>query len=268
MQLRLAFAGLLGALILCAQDLEVSRAQARLDRLRELAAVGAAPRVEVEKAEAAVADAKDNALLRGSFLAKDLTPEQADEIVAAASRRLDRRQRLLGERQRWLEAGLIAKSELDGLAQDVSMARRDLELATSRARVVRELEEMAEAEARAEALARNYAPEQHGVSERYDGNGVFTDRDLRGVETAFARHFDKALPVSAAGETAVHRALGFDHRGRVDVAINPDQPEGIWLRHYLESRHIPYFAFRMAVPGKATGAHIHLGPLSIRLQRA
>ena len=24
----------------------------------------------------------------------------------------------------------------------------------------------------------------------------------------------------------------------------------------------PYFAFRQAVPGKATGAHIHLGPIS------
>jgi hypothetical protein len=25
---------------------------------------------------------------------------------------------------------------------------------------------------------------------------------------------------------------------------------------------IPYFAFRHAVPGKATGAHIHIGPIS------
>ena len=70
---------------------------------------------------------------------------------------------------------------------------------------------------------------------------------------------------SAVGETAVHRALGFDHRNRVDVALNPDQPEGVWLRRYLESRRIPYFAFWQAVPGKATGAHIHMGPMSTRL---
>ena len=68
------------------------------------------------------------------------------------------------------------------------------------------------------------------------------------------------------GETAVHRSLGFDHRGRVDVAISPDQPEGVWLRHYLTDNHIPYFAFRQAVPGKATGAHIHMGPMSTRLK--
>ena len=35
--------------------------------------------------------------------------------------------------------------------------------------------------------------------------------------------------------------------------------------HYLESKQIPYFAFRMAVPGKATGAHIHVGPESTKL---
>jgi hypothetical protein len=68
------------------------------------------------------------------------------------------------------------------------------------------------------------------------------------------------------GETAVHRSLGFDHRGRVDVAINPDQPEGHWLLEYLVDKHIPYFAFRHAVTGKATGAHIHIGPMSTRFK--
>ena len=85
------------------------------------------------------------------------------------------------------------------------------------------------------------------------------------MESAFEREFGKPLPVSAMGETAVHRALGFDHRGRVDVAVYPDTPEGIWLRNYLTTNHIPYFAFRHAVPGKATGAHIHLGPMSTHL---
>ncbi|MGD0365792.1 MAG: hypothetical protein ABSC93_33330, partial [Bryobacteraceae bacterium] len=88
------------------------------------------------------------------------------------------------------------------------------------------------------------------------------------VSGAFERRFSKPLPVSAMGETAVHRALGFDHRGRVDVALSPDQPEGLWLRQYLEARRIPYFAFWHAMPGKATGAHIHIGPESTRLSAA
>ena len=85
------------------------------------------------------------------------------------------------------------------------------------------------------------------------------------LETAYVNRFAKPLPISADGETAVHRSLGFDHRGRVDVAVTPDQPEGVWLMRYLESRHIPYFAFRAAVPHQATGAHIHVGPGSTRL---
>jgi hypothetical protein len=86
-----------------------------------------------------------------------------------------------------------------------------------------------------------------------------------GVETAFERHFGESLPVSAMGDTAAHRALGFDHRGRVDVALNPDTTEGEWLRLYLTVKRIPFFVFRQAVPGKATGAHIHIGPMSTHL---
>ena len=77
--------------------------------------------------------------------------------------------------------------------------------------------------------------------------------------------FDRPLPISAEGETELHRALGFDHRGRVDVAVVPSAPEGIWLRHYLQFRKIPYYAFSRAIPGKATAAHIHIGPGSTRL---
>jgi hypothetical protein len=86
-----------------------------------------------------------------------------------------------------------------------------------------------------------------------------------GVAAAYQEHFGKPLPVSAMGDTAVHRALGFDHRGRVDVALNPDSSEGEWLRLYLTVKRIPFFVFRQALPGKATGAHIHIGTASARL---
>ena len=73
------------------------------------------------------------------------------------------------------------------------------------------------------------------------------------------------IPVSADGQTAVHTVLGFNHAGRIDIALNPDQSEGAWLLRYLQRNHIPYYAFRTAVAHKATGAHIHLGPGSTRL---
>jgi hypothetical protein len=56
--------------------------------------------------------------------------------------------------------------------------------------------------------------------------------------------------------------MGFDHRGRFDVAVGPSQPEGVWARRYLTEKHVTFLAFRSAVPGQATGAHIHIGPPS------
>jgi hypothetical protein len=51
------------------------------------------------------------------------------------------------------------------------------------------------------------------------------------------------------------------------VALDPDQPEGVWLRRYLETLRIPYFAFRGFLTGRATGPHIHIGPPSERIAR-
>jgi hypothetical protein len=103
----------------------------------------------------------------------------------------------------------------------------------------------------------------------YEGDGaILANRDLLTLESSFERRFGKPLPISADGQTATHNALGFDHKGRVDVAVNPNEPEGIWLRHYLEAKRVPYYAFLRAVPGKATGAHIHIGPGSTKLHNA
>jgi hypothetical protein len=62
--------------------------------------------------------------------------------------------------------------------------------------------------------------------------------------------------------------MGLDHRGRIDVAVNPDSEEGQWLRRYLETERIPYLAFRGALAGAATGPHIHIGPPSPSLRIA
>jgi hypothetical protein len=244
---------------------EVARAKAEVRNLRALVEAGAAPRTQLEKAEAAMADAQDAAILRRTLYGQDLTVEQTDEMMAAASRRIDRRGMALEQAKRLVEAGAASQLSLDPFLEDLDQARKESGLAESRASLVRELTEMAKAE---ESLATRLADapaEAPGIADRYDGDGIFTLGTLARVEVAFARHFGKPLPVSAIGETAVHRALGFDHRGRVDVAIYPDLPEGIWLREYLTENRIPYFAFRQAVPGKATGAHIHIGPMSTRL---
>jgi hypothetical protein len=101
--------------------------------------------------------------------------------------------------------------------------------------------------------------------EKTSGTHLIQPNELKALTLAFEKKFSEPFPISAKGMTAVHRALGLDHTGRVDVAVNPDSPEGIWLREYLDARAIPYYAFRVAMAGKATAPHIHIGPGSTRL---
>src|SRR5439155_6591979 len=151
---------------------------------------------------------------------------------------------------------------LDVPKEELNWAQKEYDLVVTRARLVTELAGMARVEQQAiEAHAGAPGP----VMERFDGDGSFTRDDFKQILLAYEGHFHRPMPISAQGETAVHRALGFDHRDRVDVALLPDATEGLWLRHYLESCDIPYFAFRDSVPGSATGAHIHIGPPSNRL---
>src|SRR5262249_16663512 len=85
------------------------------------------------------------------------------------------------------------------------------------------------------------------------------------IQDFFARRFGRPLPVSAFGQTPVHDRLGFDHPDALDVAVTPDSPEGPALMAYLRGAGISFMAFRGAVRGEATGAHIHVGPASRRL---
>ncbi|MDQ6663953.1 MAG: hypothetical protein M3Z23_06130 [Acidobacteriota bacterium] len=233
--------------------------------MKALVESGALPRVRLARAEEAVADAQDVAFLRQTLYGQDLTAEQADEMVAVAQRRLERRRQTADEQQKLVVEGVISRAEMTTSLEDVDRANKEYDWAVSRAKLVRELAEMAKAELILQHNLENSPANAPSLAERYDGNGVFTPALFQKVENAFQGKFSKSLPISAMGETAVHRALGFDHRNRVDVAIVPDQAEGVWLRHYLVANRIPYFAFRAAVAHKATGAHIHIGPQSTRM---
>jgi hypothetical protein len=239
-------------------DPEVAAARADMDKLRALVAAGAAPRAQLAKAEESLADATDAALLRKTAYGQDLTVEQAGDMMAAADRRVARRQKALDEAQRLVTAHVRTEISLAPLQEELGRAHKEYDLADSRARLIHELSDMADEEAQA---AHPASP----LDSVADTEGAAAFATYARVEVAYEEHFGKKLPVSAVGATAVHRALGFDHRGRVDVALNPDQPEGVWLCEYLTHNHIPFFAFRHSVPGKATGAHIHIGPMSTKL---
>ncbi|HJQ25502.1 MAG TPA: hypothetical protein VKA60_16400 [Blastocatellia bacterium] len=100
---------------------------------------------------------------------------------------------------------------------------------------------------------------------RYTGTAQWALADAAKVGSFFLSRFGHQMPISAYGQTATHERLGFDHRNAVDVAVHPDSAEGQALMAYLKSAGIPFIAFRHAVSGSATGAHIHVGYPSRRI---
>ena len=100
---------------------------------------------------------------------------------------------------------------------------------------------------------------------RYGGAGAWSLADAAGIKQFFIRRFGRVLPIGAFGQSALHDRWGYDHRNAMDVGVNPDTNEGQALMGYLRANGIPFTAFHFAVPGKATGPHIHIGLPSHRI---
>lgn len=103
-----------------------------------------------------------------------------------------------------------------------------------------------------------------GTLVRFNGEASWTLADAPKIEKFFLQTFGRGLPITAFGQTATHDRLRFDHRNALDVALHPDSNEGRSLLAYLRQVGIPFIAFRGAVPGAATGAHVHIGNPSVR----
>jgi len=91
--------------------------------------------------------------------------------------------------------------------------------------------------------------------------------DAKKVENFFFTKFGRPLPTTAFGQSDIHDRWGLDHRQGLDVGLHPDSFEGIALVDYLRTENIPYLVFRHAIPGVATGPHIHIGRPSHRYLR-
>lgn len=250
----------------------LERAQNEVARIEALVADGTLPKSSLDEAKAKLADVQDQEILAetlyGEVHVENMSDNDAQQMLAAAQRRVDRQQRIVDERQKLLESGILARSDLAVFQDELDSRKRVLDLARNRVQLMNELRQMADAEQRLERAAQEGVASLKNVMIRYDGNGLFSLNDLPTISTEFEKRFHSPLPVSALGQTLVHQSMGLDHRNRVDVALNPDSIEGVWLRQFLERLHVPYLAFRAAVLGAATAPHIHIGPESTRLKLA
>ena len=184
----------------------------------------------------------------------DLLPFREDAVTHARER--------LAARRRLVEEGLIARREAEAAEQ--ALADAEGALATTRAEIDQAERMLAEA---AVALLPPGKPGSLTVTPglvRFHGPHEWSLAQVTSVERFFAERFHRALPVSALGQTAAHDRLGFDHRNALDVAVHPDSPEGQALMTWLRARGVSFLAFRGAIAGEATGAHVHIGGPSPR----
>lgn len=253
---------------------EIELANRDLQRVTELVQTGALPRARLEDAQQNLEDANDEAILErtlyGDMQVDKVSDQMMDDMIAAAQRRLARQQNKLEQARKLVTSGIVPLSSLTPVQEELAIRQTNLNLAHSRASLMAEMAALAKYQKTAteihEVTSVAFTDAFSPGMEHYEGNGLFREsKDLKPLAVAFEQKFDHPLPISAEGETGLHRALGFDHRGRVDVAVSPNTPEGVWLRGYLKARNIPYYAFTRAIPGKATAAHIHIGPGSTRL---
>lgn len=183
--------------------------------------------------------------------------------------------------------GLVARREVEAAEQTLAAARAGLEARSGQVadadRLIAQMEEaekfavekLAAEKSAAARVAGSPQPQVRsnrqgsysatGVVIRYTGQTNWSVANLSAVQSFFSARFGRPLPTSAVGQTATHNRLGFDHRHAVDVALHPDSAEGRALINYLQSAGITFLAFRAAVPGSATGAHIHIGRPSHRI---
>ena len=99
---------------------------------------------------------------------------------------------------------------------------------------------------------------------RYTGAGGWNIGEAYKIQRFFSDTFNKQLPIAVFGQGAIHDRWRLDHHNAMDIQLHPDGVEGRALLDFLQKNGIPYLAFRSAIPGTATGPHIHIGRPSHR----
>ena len=191
-----------------------------------------------------------------------LLPYQ-EEKVKRAEEKLEQSRKLLDE-------GLIPKSHfeeseraLTEAKSEVAKTQRDITNADAQAAGI-----YAETEAERE-IAKNLRLARQSLVRtssftRYTGAGSWVIGEAWKVQRFFSDTFNKQLPIAVFGQGAIHDRWRLDHRNAMDISLHPDSVEGQALLNFLQKNGIPYLAFRAAIPGTATGPHIHIGRPSHR----
>ena len=257
----MATAGLLFGVSLLAQTggLAPAPSDPEIERLRGLVEAGVIAPAQLARAQQDADRARLEVLVRSLLQQPDLLADQTIDLLRAAAELQKTEFEALKRQQELISTGVAAPNSLAAFRDRLTFADKQLDLAKTRARLVEEQARMVSAEGRLDELI------DEELAIWSEGDPGQWDADILEIDAMYFEEFAEPLPISAAGSTDLHVSMGFDHTGRYDVAVHPDEIEGLLLMSVLEEWDIPYIAFRSAVPGQATGPHIHIGPPSLRI---
>jgi hypothetical protein len=211
------------------------------------------------------------AKLRDEFVR--LNNEYKASLAALLIRYEDRAQKFEAEVEvygKLLAEGLIPKSQFEA---------KERELADAKNEVAKTQRQIKDADAQAAGIFAETAAEQQIAKDlrlarqslvrtasftRFTGAPGWGIGEAWKVQRFFSDTFKKQLPIAVFGQGAIHDRWRLDHRNAMDISLHPDSVEGQALLNFLQRNGIPYLAFRSAIPGTATGPHIHIGRPSHR----
>jgi hypothetical protein len=167
-------------------------------------------------------------------------------------------------------AGLIARKDVEASEDKLTLAKN--KVAEVKQRMSAADSQIADTLLEAEAetkLARTKPIPRGGLVSttamiRFNGGASWALSDAWKVQQFFMSTFKRPLPIAVFGQGAIHDRWRLDHHNSMDVSLRPDDPEGQALLGFLRANGIPFLAFRQAIPGTATGPHIHIGRPSHR----
>ncbi|HEY6806728.1 MAG TPA: hypothetical protein VI306_24330 [Pyrinomonadaceae bacterium] len=186
-----------------------------------------------------------------------------EKSVSAAEAKLATTKKLLDE-------GLVAKLQVEEQQRivDAEKAKVDATKRQIAAADTQMADMLVEADAD-EQLAKNLKLAKNSLVRttsfmRYNGTGGWSLGDAWKIQRFFSDTFHHELPIAVFGQGAIHDRWRLDHHNAMDIQLHPDGAEGQALLNFLQKNGIPFSAFRSAIPGTATGPHIHIGRPSHR----
>lgn len=186
--------------------------------------------------EGNVTKAEDKLALSKKLLAEGLIPknqvEENERAVAAAKEKVSETRRQMTSADEQIAGVLVETAADEQITKDLRLARQGLVRTAS--------------------------------FTRFTGGPGWNLSEAWKVQRFFSDTFKKQLPIAVFGQGAIHERWRLDHRNAMDIQLQPDGVEGRALLDFLQKNGIPYLAFRSAIPGTATGPHIHIGRPSHR----